>query len=206
MTSHTAAGILFDIDIALRPDGASGLLVTSVDAFEKYQARSAWQWEHQALTRARFCAGDRAIGERFEAIRIAVLRRERDADLLKHDVLDMRRKLQNAHSNRTALFDLKQDKGGMIDIEFMVQYLVLQHAAKYPQLTEDIGNIGLLKRCGALGLIDPEGALRVADAYRTFRKLQHQVRLQGTEQARIDVGRIMQEVAAVVDLWAQIFA
>jgi glutamate-ammonia-ligase adenylyltransferase len=205
MTSHTAAGILFDIDIALRPDGASGLLVTSVDAFEKYQARSAWQWEHQALTRARFCAGDRTIGERFEAIRIAMLRRERNADTLKRDVLDMRRKLQAAHPNRTALFDLKQDKGGMIDIEFMVQYLVLQHAAQYPKLTEDIGNIGLLKRCGELGLIDPGSGLRVADAYRTFRKLQHQVRLQGKEQARIDVGKIMPEVAAVVELWAEIF-
>jgi glutamate-ammonia-ligase adenylyltransferase len=117
----------------------------------------------------------------------------------------MRRKLQAAHPNRTALFDLKQDKGGMIDIEFMVQYLVLQHAAQYPQLTEDIGNIGLLKRCGELGLIDPDCALRVADAYRTFRKLQHQIRLQGKEQARIDVGKIMREVAAVVELWAEIF-
>ena len=205
MTSHTAAGILFDIDIALRPDGASGLLVTSLAAFEKYQMRSAWEWEHQALTRARFCAGDADVGARFEAIRIDVLRRERDAGQLKRDVQEMRRKLQDAHPNRTALFDLKQDKGGMIDIEFMVQYLVLAHAAQFPQLSDDIGNIGLLGLCGRLGLIDAEAARQVADAYRVFRKLQHQVRLQGQEQARIDVGRIMPEVSAVIGLWSTMF-
>ena len=206
MTSHTAAGILFDIDIALRPDGASGLLVTSVGAFEKYQMRSAWEWEHQALTRARFCAGDAAVGARFEAIRIEVLRRERDLAQLKRDVQEMRRKLHVAHPNRTALFDLKHDNGGMIDIEFIVQYLVLAHAAQHPQLSDDIGNIGLLGSCGRLGLIDPEAALQVADAYRIFRKLQHLARLQGQERARIDVGRITREVGAVIALWSVVFA
>ncbi len=205
MTSHTAAGILFDIDIALRPDGASGLLVTSIAAFEKYQMRSAWQWEHQALTRARFCAGDAAIGARFEAIRIAVLARPREAATLKRDVLVMRKKLAAAHPNRTPLFDLKHDRGGMIDIEFIVQYLVLQHAAQHAQLAADIGNIGLLKLCGSLGLIDAAAAASVADAYRRFRKLQHQVRLQGMERARIDVGPIIAEVAAVIALWDRTF-
>ena len=205
MTSHTAAGMLFDVDIALRPDGASGLLVTSVAAFEKYQMRSAWQWEHQALTRARFCAGDANIGARFEAIRIIVLRRERDATHLKRDVLTMRRKLAAANANRTPLFDLKHDRGGMIDIEFMVQYLVLQHAARHAQLADDIGNIGLLKLAGSLGLIDAEAAATVADAYRRFRKLQHQMRLQGMERARVDVGRVMSEVAAVIALWDTTF-
>ncbi len=93
----------------------------------------------------------------------------------------------------------------MIDIEFMVQTLVLLHAARYPQLTADIGNIGLLKLCGELGLIDQAAGLRVADAYRTFRKLQHQARLQGQERARIDVGQITAEVVAVVALWEQVF-
>ena len=205
MTSHTAAGILFDIDIALRPDGASGLLVTSLAAFEKYQTQSAWQWEHQALTRARYCAGDRTIGERFEAIRIAVLRRPREAARLKHDVLEMRRKMHDAHPNRTPLFDLKHDKGGMIDIEFMVQYLVLQHAAQDPQIAADIGNIGLLKLCGELGLLEPAAAVGLADAYRLFRKLQHQVRLQGSEKARIDVARVAPQVATVIAAWASVF-
>jgi len=205
MTSHTAAGILFDIDTALRPDGASGLLVSSLASFEKYQMRSAWQWEHQALTRARFCAGDREIGGRFEAIRLDVLCRKRATDPLKRDVLDMRRKLHLAHPNRTPLFDLKHDKGGMIDIEFMVQFLVLQQATQYPELAADIGNIGLLIRCGDLDLIDPVAARVVANAYRTFRKLQHQIRLQGQERALIDIGRVNAEVSAVVGLWEQVF-
>ena len=202
MTSHTAAGILFDIDVALRPDGASGLLVSSVKAFEKYQNESAWVWEHQALTRARFCAGDPRIGARFEAIREQVLRQPRDPLTLREEVLSMRQKMHDAHPNRSALFDLKQDAGGMIDIEFIVQFLVLRYASAYPQLTADIGNIALLILCGELGLIDVTLAHSVADAYRRYRKLQHQIRLQGEENARIAPQRIAQEMADVKALWA----
>ena len=203
MTSHTPSGILFDIDIALRPDGASGLLVSSIGAFEKYQTESAWVWEHQALTRARFCAGAAQIGVRFEALREKVLRQERDEGKLKHEVAAMRKKLRDAHPNRSGLFDLKHDTGGMIDIEFIVQYLVLRHACKYPQLTGDIGNIALLKLCGELGLIDLPLAQKVADAYRTFRKLQHQTRLQGHERAWVETDRVREEAEAVAKLWEQ---
>jgi len=202
MTSHTPSGILFDIDIALRPDGASGLLVSRLSAFEKYQAESAWVWEHQALTRARFCAGDAAIGARFEMIREAVLRQPRDPEKLKADVLAMREKMRAAHPNRSQLFDLKHDAGGMIDIEFIVQFLVLRHAAQYPQLTGDIGNIALLKLCGELNLIDRMLANDVAAAYRTFRKLQHQSRLQGYNHARVELERIAQQVMQVKNLWS----
>ncbi|QDZ28485.1 bifunctional [glutamate--ammonia ligase]-adenylyl-L-tyrosine phosphorylase/[glutamate--ammonia-ligase] adenylyltransferase [Noviherbaspirillum sp. UKPF54] len=204
MTSHTPSGILFDVDIALRPDGASGLLVSRLSAFEKYQAESAWVWEHQALTRARFCAGDTAIGERFEAIREAVLRQPRDPEKLKSEVLAMRRKMRDAHPNRSQQFDLKHDAGGMIDIEFIVQFLVLRHAARYPQLTADIGNIALLRLCGELGLIDAALAGEVASAYRAFRKLQHQIRLQGLDRARVDFGRIENEAAHVKRLWSAV--
>ena len=190
MTSHTPAGILFDIDIALRPDGASGLLVSRLAAFEKYQTESAWVWEHQALTRARFCAGDEAIGARFEAIREAVLRQPRDEQKLREEVRAMRKKMHDAHPNRSTLFDLKHDAGGMIDIEFIVQFLVLLHASRYQQLTGDIGNIALLKLCGELGLIDRELAVDASDAYRLFRKLQHQMRLQGNDRARVEMDRI----------------
>ena len=203
MTSHTPSGILFDIDIALRPDGASGLLVSSIGAFEKYQTESAWVWEHQALTRARFCSGAPHIGVRFEALREKVLRQERDEGKLKHEVAAMRKKLHDAHPNRSGLFDLKHDAGGMIDIEFIVQYLVLRHACKYPQLTADIGNIALLGLCGELGLIDLPLARKVADAYRTFRKLQHQIRLQGHERARVETERVREEAEAVNKLWEQ---
>lgn len=205
MTSHTTAGVLFDIDIALRPDGASGLLVSPVSAFEKYQKESAWVWEHQALTRARFCAGDKQIGARFEAIRIDVLKQQRDPQKLREEVLAMRRRLRDAHPNRSPLFDLKHDKGGMIDIEFIVQYLVLRYAAQYPQLTADIGNIALLKLCGELGLIPRPLAQEVAAAYRSFRKLQHQIRLQGHDRARVEPERVSHESAMVQQLWDVVF-
>jgi glutamate-ammonia-ligase adenylyltransferase len=203
MTSHTPAGTLFDVDVALRPDGASGLMVSSISSFEKYQSASAWVWEHQALTRARFCAGDVEIGARFEAIREKVLRQARDEARLKQEVVSMRGKLHDAHPNRSQLFDLKHDAGGMIDIEFIVQYLVLRHAAQYPQLTADIGNIALLKLCGELGLIDAELAREVADAYRLFRKLQHKMRLQGRERARVDPALVAKETEAVKVLWSK---
>ncbi|MDB5764943.1 MAG: glnE [Herminiimonas sp.] len=205
MTSHTPAGILFDIDIALRPDGASGLLASPFSAFAKYQTGSAWLWEHQALTRARFCAGDASIGTRFEALRETVLRQPRDEPVLKQEIRSMRKKMQDAHPNRSELFDLKHDAGGMIDIEFIVQFLVLRFAAQYPQLTADIGNIALLKLCGELGLITRELAANAADAYRAFRKLQHQIRLQGAERARVDMKRVAAESAEVRRLWSEIF-
>ncbi len=207
MTCHTSAGILFDIDIALRPDGASGMLVSSVTAFERYQTSAAWIWEHQALTRARFCAGDVDIGARFEKIREGVLRKDRSAVAieLKNEVLAMRKKMRDAHPKRTELFDLKQDAGGMIDIEFMVQYLVLRHAAQYPQLTANMGNITLLKMCGELGLIDPALAAAVGDAYRALRKLQHQMRLQGQDLARIGMVQVELHARNVTRLWGAIF-
>jgi glutamate-ammonia-ligase adenylyltransferase len=203
-TAHTAAGILFDVDTALRPDGASGMLVSTVAAFERYQHASAWVWEHQALTRARFCAGDAAIGARFEQIREAVLRKDRSAQeqQLKDEVRAMRKRMRDANVNPGALFDLKQDEGGMIDIEFIVQYLVLRHAANYPQLTVNVGNIALLKLAGELGLIDRGLAAAAADAYRAMRRLQHQVRLQGQEKARVDPQVLGGHPGAVRRLWA----
>jgi glutamate-ammonia-ligase adenylyltransferase len=205
MTAHTPAGILFDIDTALRPDGASGMLVSTVNAFERYQHNSAWVWEHQALTRARFCAGDAAIGERFEAIRNAVLCQQRDEAALKAEVLKMRARMHEAYPNRTELFDLKQDAGGMIDIEFIVQYLVLRHAADYPQLTANAGNIALLRMSGELGLIDAALARSVGDAYRAMRRRQHQLRLQGQDNARIEPALVARHAAHVVQLWRAIF-
>jgi glutamate-ammonia-ligase adenylyltransferase len=204
MTTHTPSGILFDVDIALRPDGASGLLVSRVTAFEKYQKESAWVWEHQALTRARFCAGDTAIGERFEAVREEVLRQERDPEKLRSEVLAMRKRMHEAHPNRSDQFDLKHDAGGMIDIEFIVQFLVLRNAAQYPQLTADIGNIALLKLCGELGLIDTTLAGDVAHAYRSFRKMQHEIRLQGHDRARVTMERVARDAENVRRLWKEV--
>jgi glutamate-ammonia-ligase adenylyltransferase len=205
MTAHTSAGTLFDIDIALRPDGASGLLVSPIDGFEKYQRTSAWLWEHQALTRARFCSGDTAIGARFESLREAVLVQAREPVKLADEICAMRKRMHDAHPNRSAEFDVKHDAGGMIDIEFAVQFIVLRHAEQHPALIGDIGNIALLKLAGALGLIDTELANQVADAYRIFRKLQHQIRMQGEERARVPPQRLAAEIGSVQRLWADLF-
>jgi glutamate-ammonia-ligase adenylyltransferase len=204
MTSHTPAGILFDIDIALRPDGASGLLVSSLAAFDKYQHRSAWLWEHQALTRARFCAGDADIGAHFETLRTRLLCQTRDPAQLRTEILAMRKRMHDAHPNRSELFDLKHDAGGMIDIEFIVQFLVLRHAAEHPAMTGDIGNIALLKLAGDLHLIDGPLSVAVGDAYRLFRKLQHQIRLTGHDRARVELVRVALPRQAVEQLWQQV--
>jgi glutamate-ammonia-ligase adenylyltransferase len=179
--------------------------VSSVSSFNRYQEKSAWLWEHQALTRARYCAGYAPIEAQFDATRMQVLTQKRDALKLKEEVLNMRKKMRDANLNRTDLFDLKHDVGGMIDIEFMVQYLVLLHSNHYPELTGNIGNIALLKRCGDLGLIDAAMALETANAYRVFRKLQHNIRLQGEEKARVAKDIIASEVLATSGLWASLF-
>ena len=186
LTSTTAAGQLYDTDLRLRPDGAKGLLVSSLRSFRKYQREHAWTWEHQALTRARFVAGDAQVGAAFEAERDAILRLPRDAAALAADVVAMRRKMLAGHPNTSPLFDLKHDAGGMVDIEFVVQYLVLVHAHRHAILTRNAGNIALLGFAADLELVPAELARTVADAYREYRRLQHQVRLTLASHARVD--------------------
>jgi len=205
LTTHTAAGVLFATDLRLRPSGASGLLVSSLAAFEQYQERSAWTWEHQALTRARHCAGDAAVGAAFEAIRERILRRARDPARLARDVLEMREKMHAAHPNRSQQFDLKHDRGGMIDLEFIVQYLVLAHAHAHPELVGNLGNIALLGIAGALGLIPAALAGECQDAYREFRRRQHALRLEGAQYARVAPQAVEDRVRAVRALWDAVF-
>jgi glutamate-ammonia-ligase adenylyltransferase len=206
LSTPTAAGTLYDTDVRLRPDGAAGLLVSSLAAFEDYQRHQAWTWEHQALTRARYCCGERAVGEGFEAIRAAILRLPRDAAKLRADVLEMRQKMRDGHPNASGLFDVKHDPGGLVDVEFAVQYLVLAHAHAHPALTANIGNIALLRSCAELGLLPPEIALPAADAYRELRRLQHAVRLQGAEHARVPPAQAQTASQAVLRLWAHVMA
>jgi glutamate-ammonia-ligase adenylyltransferase len=206
LASATPSGVLFETDLRLRPNGASGLMVSSVDAFREYQEKDAWVWEHQALTRARHCAGDAQVGAAFEAERIAILRRSRDPESLRREVVSMRQQLLDGHPNRSDLFDLKHDRGGMIDIEFMVQYLVLAHAHRYPRLTGNLGNIALLKMAGELGLIPLAMAMTVRDGYREYRKLQHAERLNGEQYARVGHRPLRQYIAATLELWNTVFA
>ena len=205
LTSTTAAGRLYDTDLRLRPDGASGLVVSNLSAFCRYQREHAWTWEHQALTRARFVAGDASIGSAFEAEREVILRLPRDVVRLRDDVVDMRRRMHAGHPNKSALFDLKHDPGGMVDVEFTVQYLVLLHSARHPALTRNIGNIALLALASDLGLIPTSLAAAAADAYREYRRLQHQIRLQGAPLARVAPAAQAARRAAVSELWMHVF-
>ncbi|WP_009913498.1 bifunctional [glutamate--ammonia ligase]-adenylyl-L-tyrosine phosphorylase/[glutamate--ammonia-ligase] adenylyltransferase, partial [Burkholderia humptydooensis] len=211
LTTATGAGTLFDIDLRLRPNGEAGLLVTDLDAFRRYQLRegdaanTAWVWEHQALTRARYSAGDARIGAAFEAIRVQVLTMPRDAAVLAKEIVEMRGKVLAGHPNTAGLFDLKHDRGGMVDIEFVVQYWVLLHAAQHPEMIRNTGNIALLREVSRFGLMSGEEAETVGAAYRTYRKLQHRLRLDGMEKARVEPGRVAAERQAVAALWARVF-
>jgi glutamate-ammonia-ligase adenylyltransferase len=204
LTSRTTSGVLFETDLELRPSGASGLLVSAIAAFARYQEASAWAWEHQALTRARYCAGDATVGAAFERIREAILTRSREPLALAAEIRAMREKLHGAHPNTSGRFDLKHDAGGMIDIEFVVQFLVLAHARTHRDLVGNLGNIALLGMAAAHRLIDAELAERARNAYRDFRRLQHALRLNGARYARVPHAQIAQHAAAVRELWQQV--
>ncbi|HKW79688.1 MAG TPA: bifunctional [glutamate--ammonia ligase]-adenylyl-L-tyrosine phosphorylase/[glutamate--ammonia-ligase] adenylyltransferase, partial [Casimicrobiaceae bacterium] len=206
LTSATAAGRLYDTDLRLRPDGEAGLPVSSVAAFRSYQRDTAWTWEHQALTRARFVAGDAGIGGAFEREREAVLRLARDPLRLAADIVAMRSRMHAGHPNRSALFDVKHDPGGMVDVEFAVQFLVLAYSHTHPELTRNAGNIGLLDEASRLGLLRGEVAADAAGAYREYRRLQHTLRLQGAAEARVDAAPQAERRDAVAALWRQVFA
>ncbi|MDP4027698.1 MAG: bifunctional [glutamate--ammonia ligase]-adenylyl-L-tyrosine phosphorylase/[glutamate--ammonia-ligase] adenylyltransferase [Gallionella sp.] len=203
LSSYTSTGRLYETDLRLRPNGASGLLVSTVGAFAEYQQHQAWVWEHQALTRARFSAGDTAIGAAFEDVRKRVLCQPRDLAVLRKEILAMRQKMLDGHPNDTGLFDIKHDRGGMVDIEFMVQYLVLAYAPQYPQLTGNIGNLALLKLASELGLIPEKLAEQTRTLYRMLRQAQHRIRLNSLSPCRVEQGAI--ETVACKKLWELLF-
>jgi glutamate-ammonia-ligase adenylyltransferase len=203
LSSYTSAGRLYETDLRLRPNGASGLLVSSISAFAEYQQKNAWVWEHQALTRARFCAGDHNVGEQFEAIRKEVLCQPRAIKELRKEVIDMRLKMHEGHPNNSMLFDIKHDQGGMVDIEFMVQFLVLAYASTFPALTANSGNLALLELAAQLDLIDKELSKSTQEIYRNLRRIQHKMRLNSTAPCRIDKAEINTD--AVIKLRSLLF-
>jgi glutamate-ammonia-ligase adenylyltransferase len=212
LTAFTATGSLFEVDTRLRPNGSAGFLVTNAEAFRKYQLRqgdnAAWVWEHQALTRARFAAGNLAVGAQFDIVRSEVLSQKRNIDQLRSEILEMRRKVHEGHPNLGERFDLKHDAGGMVDIEFIVQFLVLAYAHQYPQLIGNLGNIALLRIAGEAGLIQALAAQKVGDAYRLLRAHQHRLRLDGAEKTRIhleDEPELLRARDDVLLLWQDIF-
>ena len=208
MTAKTAAGDLFEIDMALRPNGNSGLLVTPFAAYADYQqqrgSNTAWLWEHQAMTRARCIWGSTDLAAQFDAVRDAVLCAPRQLPALQHEILAMRQRMQTAHKTPAGLFDVKHSAGGMVDCEFAVQYLVLGHAKDHPELVANKGNIALLQRAQDAGLLPAPIGSAAADAYRSLRRLQHKARLD-EQSTQIPQERVAAEQAAILALWQSVF-
>ncbi len=208
LSLKTSEGDLYEIDTALRPNGGSGLLVTTMAAFEDYQTQrgsnTAWVWEHQAMTRARCVLGDVPLRARFEAVRTAVLCAPRDVAALAQEILAMRDKVRAAHRAPQDTFDVKHSPGGMVDVEFVVQYLVLAHACALPALRDNVGNIALLHRAEAAGLLPPGVGAHAATAYRALRQAQHLARL-NEEPTQLASDVLAVERAAVQTLWAAVF-
>jgi glutamate-ammonia-ligase adenylyltransferase len=208
LTVKTGEGDLYEIDTALRPNGNSGMLVTSFTAYSNYQqqrgSNTAWTWEHQAMTRARCVLGDAALHARFDAVREAVISAERDSAGLRDEIDSMRDKVRAAHSVRGEKFDVKHSTGGMVDVEFAVQFLVLSEGRRHPELLANAGNIALLQRAQACGLLSAPVGENAAQAYRTLRQIQHRARL-NEEPTQVDLVAIEPERAAGLALWAAVF-
>ena len=226
LTVKTGEGDLYEIDTALRPNGSSGLLVTSFSAFAKYQQKrgsnTAWTWEHQAMTRARclrFAPVAGASGRvpasdtdpppadlqaRFEEVREAVITAPRDAAALRQEIHAMRDKVRAAHPVKAGRFDVKHSAGGMVDVEFAMQYLVLAESATHPILRENRGNITLLRRAEEAGLLPPGVGERAADAYRALRRVQHQARL-NEAPTQVAADALAESRDAVLQLWKAVF-
>ncbi|WP_076999866.1 bifunctional [glutamate--ammonia ligase]-adenylyl-L-tyrosine phosphorylase/[glutamate--ammonia-ligase] adenylyltransferase [Variovorax sp. KK3] len=215
LTVKTREGDLFEIDTALRPNGNSGLLTTSFEAYEKYQlgrgSNTAWTWEHQAMTRARFVdmaaepeGGECSLCERFDRIREAVIAAPRDREALKAEIVAMREKVRAARPVKADRFDVKHSPGGMVDAEFAVQFLVLSEAKDHPELVPNVGNIALLIRAEQAGLL-PEGVGRdAASAYRELRRVQHRARL-NEEPTQVPMSALVTEREAMLRLWKAVF-
>ncbi len=208
MTAKTAAGDLFEIDMALRPNGSSGLLITAFSAYADYQAQrgsnTAWTWEHQAMTRARFIWGSVDLAAQFEAVRQTVLSAPRDLPALRQEISQMRQRMAQANKAPPDVFDVKHSAGGMIDCEFAVQYLVLAHAKTQPALSPNSGNIALLLAAQLASLLPAPMGQLAADAYRELRRFQHKARLD-ERPTHMPKAQMASEQAAIAALWAYVF-
>jgi glutamate-ammonia-ligase adenylyltransferase len=178
LTTQTGSGAMYEVDTRLRPSGRSGLLVSSVEAFERYQEENAWTWEHQALLRSRPVAGSAAVAREFERVRAETLRSRVRQEALLADVLKMRRRMrEQLDLSDASRFDLKQGRGGIGDIEFLVQYLVLRNAAQHPALVHYSDNIRQLGTLQAAGILDIDTASRLQQTYRDYRLRLHRLSL-----------------------------
>ncbi|MEX6501440.1 bifunctional [glutamate--ammonia ligase]-adenylyl-L-tyrosine phosphorylase/[glutamate--ammonia-ligase] adenylyltransferase [Pseudomonas zhanjiangensis] len=216
LTTQTNSGQLYEVDMRLRPSGAAGLLVSSLGAFARYQENEAWTWEHQALVRARVLVGCPRVGQAFEAVRAKVLGRERDLDKLRAEVSEMRAKMRdNLGTKLTAAgtaanafeaaspFDLKQDAGGIVDIEFMVQYAALAWSWQHPQLLEFTDNIRILEGLERVGLLPGEDARLLQEVYKDYRSAAHRQALQ-KQPGVVGGDQFQAERRSVLRIWREL--
>ena len=206
LTTHTAAGYLYETDMRLRPSGGSGPLVSHVEGFKAYQFHEAWTWEHQALARARAVFGDPILIDHFNEIRRKILTRFRDKGRLRKDVLDMRERLRKEMLKTTpGMFDLRQDRGGMVDIEFLVQFLLLSNAHQNEELTTWTDNVRILKTLSDAGVIDDNTAHLLRDAYLIFRSALHRLSLK-EQPALVPDTQFGSLRDKIIDIWDQYMA
>jgi glutamate-ammonia-ligase adenylyltransferase len=208
LTVKTGDGDLYEIDTALRPNGNSGLLVSTFDAYADYQCQrgenTAWTWEHQAMTRARFCLGSPELKTRFDEVRANVINAKRDQAALRQEIVAMRDKLRAAHTVKPDLFDVKHSAGGMVDVEFAVQYLVLAHAQQHASLLANVGNIALLLSAEKVGLLPAGVGEKAGSAYRELRRVQHRARLD-EQPTQVPQAELETECASIKALWQAVF-
>ena len=205
LTAHTPAGFLYQTDMRLRPSGSAGLLVSHIEAFREYQIEKAWTWEYQALIRARVVFGDSSLAERFRRIRAEVLTRPRNKEKLQQEVGRMRERLRKEHVTvQDPRFDLKQGAGGMVDIEFLVQYLVLLYAHAHPELAGWTDNVRLLDTLARAGVLDASTAGFLKEAYLAYRQTVHRLSLKERE-ARVAADRFSDLRKRVLKIWARFF-
>jgi glutamate-ammonia-ligase adenylyltransferase len=194
------SGILYELDMRLRPSGNSGVLVVHINTFGQYQKQDAWTWEHQALVRARVVYGNKTIENEFKGIRKQVLSKKRESAQLKEEVNHMREKMRN-HLDKSAddLIDIKQGTGGLVDIEFLAQYLVLAHSSEYENLTERCDNLGVFKSLAKLEIINNDEQRLLANNYQQLRDYGHKATLQN--EALLINKSLLTEHEKVIELW-----
>lgn len=202
LTAPTGAGVLYEVDLRLRPNGDAGFAASHINAFARYQRENAWTWEHQALTRARGVAGHADVINTFDTIRHEILTRHRDQDKLAADIIAMREKMFATHPPVDD--NVKYARGGVVDVEFIVQYLILAQAHHHEQLLQNYGNIALLSMGADVGLIDETLAESSRTAYRHYRKQQHNTKLRDAVHAEVN-DTLLAHYQVVKTLWQQVF-
>ena len=206
LNAHTAAGVLYELDIGLRPSGSYGLLVSRIDTFRDYQLKEAWSWEHHALVRARTICGDQALMDHFDTVRRKALARPRPRQQLRAAVLDLRQRVQrNRESEANGNFDLNRSPGGIGDIELLVQYLVLLEAHKHPEIVNRTDVVRQIQALARAGVLDDGTAYLLRGAYLRYRALRHRLSLQ-EKPPRISAKRIADLRHAVLRLWRRYLA